>query len=430
MRKFIITILAAAAAAVSVSAQTSNVWSLQDCLDYAVENNIQIRQNRNTYLSGLEDTEQAKASLFPSLTASSSQGVTNYTLSDDPSTKYTGSYGLNADMTLYSGGKLRNAVKQQEVQNEIDSLSVTSSINDIKIAIIQAYMQCLYAQEAVKVNENTVELAQAQYDRAVEMKNAGSLSKVDVAQLESQLYSDQYQLTVAKTSLDSYLLALKQLLELDILDEIQLSGAEASEEDVLQLIPEKTIVYQNALAYLPEVRSADLSVTSAELALKTAKAGYSPTLGLSAGAGASNMSGTGNNFTTQIQNNFNLNAGLTLSIPIFSNRKNKTAVNKAKYTLANSELTKLNTEKTVLKEVESTYLDAVSAQAQYVSAKQQEQYAQTSYDLTNEQFSLGMKNIVELIEAKNNLLSASQSRLQAKYMALLNLEVLDVYQGK
>ena len=127
--------------------------------------------------------------------------------------------------------------------------------------------------------------------------------------------------------------------------------------------------------------------------------------------------------------NFNVNAGLTLSVPILSGRKNKTAVTKARIALDNSRLSALSTEKNVLREVESTYLDAVSAQAQYVSAKEKEKYAEQSFTLTDEQFRLGMKNTVELITAGNEYLSARQARLQAKYMALLNLRILDIYQG-
>lgn len=402
-------------------------WTLQDCLDYAMENNISLQRSRNAYLSGLEDTEQARAALFPSLSASSSQGVSAAPSSQ--STGYNGSYGLNADMTLYSGGKLRRAVKAQEVQNQRDSLSWEENALDIRIAIVQAYMQCLYASESVTVSESTVEASRAQRDRAEQMWKAGSVSKVDFAQLESQLYSDEYQATAARTNLDNTLLTLKQLLELGIDEEIVLSGADATEEEVLRLLPGKEEVYERALAYLPEIASSQLAVTSASIAEEQAKAGYLPTLGLSAGVGTSSRSGTGNAFTRQITDGLNTSVGLTLSIPILNGRRNKTAVNKARIALADSKLDALSAEKSVLREVESTYLDAVSSQAQYVAATQKEKYALQSYELTDEQFRVGMKNTVELITAKNELLSARLSRLQSKYMALLNLQLLDIYQG-
>lgn len=150
------------------------VWTLGECLDYALENNIQLRQSRNDYLSGIEDTEEAKAALFPSLTASVTQGFTNYPSSNATDrNSYTGTYGLNAGMTLYEGGKLRTAVKRQQVQNRIDALSVEESANDIRIAIVQAYMQCLYAAEAVTVNRSTADASKARRDRAEAMWQAG-----------------------------------------------------------------------------------------------------------------------------------------------------------------------------------------------------------------------------------------------------------------
>ncbi len=429
MKKITLTIITLLALFSLAGAQ--EVWTLQRCLDYANENNIQLRQIRNNYLSGLEDTEQAKAALFPSLTASASQNVSHSPFADAGSnTSYNGSYGLNANMTLYSGGKLRMALQQKEVQNSIDSLTVEENAMDIRIAIVQAYMQCLYAQEAVGVNKSTVATTQAQRDRAEEMWKAGSVSKVDLAQLESQLSSAQYQLTVANTNLDGYRLQLKQLLELGINEEMILSDMEATEEEVLRLIPEKTEVYALALEHMPEIASGELSVSQAELALKQAKAGYLPTLGLSAGVGTSNRNGTGNNFINQIQGNLNMNAGITLSIPIFDNRRNKTNVNKAQITLDNSRLAAMSTQKSVLRNVEDAYLDVVSAQAQYVSAKEKEKYSRQSFELTDEQFNLGMKNTVELITANNEYLNARQALLQSKYMALLNLAVLDIYQGK
>ncbi|MBR1705238.1 MAG: TolC family protein [Bacteroidales bacterium] len=428
MKRIILSLTAGVLLLVPATAQ-QKIWTLQDCLDYALENNIQLRQSRNTYLSGLEDTAEARAALFPTLSASASQNIGLNPFTDNDKTAYSGSYGINSELTLFSGGRLRNNIRLQEVQNTRDSLSVEASAMDIRIAIVQAYMQCLYAAEAVTVNESTVEASQAQRDRAEQMWKAGSISKVDFAQLESQLSGDQYQLTASRVTLDNYRLQLKQLLELGIDEEMTLAGAGADDDEVLRLLPDKHEVYANALETMPEIASSQLAVDAAKLSEKVAKAGYLPTVGLSAGIGTSNRYGAGNTFTSQIQDNLGVNAGLTVSIPIFTGRKNKTAVNKARIALVNSRLDSISVEKSVLKEVETVYLDAVSAQSQYVAAQEKEKYARQSYELTDEQFRLGMKNTVELITAKNDLLSAQQSRLQAKYMALLNRQILDIYQG-
>lgn len=407
------------------------VWTLGECLDYALENNIQLRQSRNDYLSGIEDTGEAKAALFPSLTASVTQGFTNYPSSNATDrNSYTGTYGLNAGMTLYEGGKLRTAVKRQQVQNRIDALSVEESANDIRIAIVQAYMQCLYAAEAVTVNRSTADASKTRRDRAEAMWQAGSISKVDFAQLESQYASDEYQVVVASASLDNYKLQLKQLLELDITEEMNLAAPAIQESEVLSALPAKAEIYATALDAMPEIKRGELAVESAELGIRQARAGFFPSVSLSAGIGTGHMSGGSFESGSQVWNRFNENVGLSVSIPIFSNRKNRTAVNKARIAVSNSLLERQSLEKELLREVESAYLDAVSAQSQYVAACEKQRYAQQSCDLTDEQFRVGMKNTVELITAQNELTAARQEVLQAKYMALLNIELLDIYQGK
>lgn len=416
----------------TTAAQDSlKIWTLQDCLHYALENNIRLRQSRNDYLSGTEDTKEAKAALLPSLTASTTQGFTNYPSSNvTDNNSYTATYGIDIGMTLYAGGKLRTAVKQQSVQNRIDALSVAEAENDIRIALVQAYMQCLYAAEAVEVAAGTVEVSRAQRDRAEKMWRAGAVSKVDFAQLESQYASDAYQAVAAHTSLDNYKLQLKQLLELDITEEMNLAAPAVQESEVLSALPAKTEIYATAMDAMPEIKRGKLAVESAELSMKQARAGFFPSISLSAGIGTGYMSGGSFESGSQIWNRFNESVGLTLSVPIFSNRKNRTALNKARLAVANSRLSWQDLQKTLLQEVESAYLNAVSAQSQYLAALEKQRYALQSFELTSEQFSVGMKNTVELITAQNELSSARQEVLQAKYIALMNIELLNIYQGR
>lgn len=433
MKRLLILTLIAAFAATRAAAEPDSLksWTLNDCLDYALEYNIQLRQSRNDYLSGIEDTKEARAALFPSLTASTSQGLTNYPSSNATDrNSYTGTYGLEAGMTLYNGGKLRTAVKRQQVQNRIDELAVDEAANDIRIAIVRAYMQCLYAAEAVTVNRSTADASKAQRDRAEAMWKAGSISRVDFAQLESQYASDEYQVVVAQSSLDSYRLQIKQLLELDISDEITLAEPSVDEEAILAQLPSKSDIYATALETMPEIARGELAVEAADLEVREARAGFLPSVALTAGIGTGHMSGGSFESGTQIWNRFNENVGLTLSIPIFSNCRNRTATNKARLAAANTRLTWLDLKKTLLEEVEGAYLDALSAQSQYVAAVEKQQYARRSYELTSEQFAVGMKNTVELLTAQNELTAARQEVLQAKYLSLLNIELLNIYQGR
>lgn len=410
--------------------EASKTWTLQECLDYAYQNNIQVRQSRNNQLSGIEDTKQAKAALFPSLVASTTQSYTNYPSSEvTDNNSYTGTYGITAGMTIFEGGKLRTEVKRQKVQNQMDALSVEESVNDIRIAIVQAYMQCLYAADAVRINRSTAEASKAQRDRAEEMLRAGSISRVDFAQLQSQYSSDEYQVVVASSTLDNYKLQLKQLLELDIMEEMNPAVPGVKEENVLKALPSKDEVYATALKVMPQIRRGELGVEAAKLEEKSARAGFFPSISLSASVGTGHMSNNDFESGSQIWNRFNENIGLTLSIPIFSNRKNRTAVNKAKIAVDNSYLEWTSLQKELLRDVESAYLDATSAQAQYLSAREKEKYARESYELTSEQFRVGVKNTVELITAQNEYSAAQQQVLQAKYLTLLSIELLNIYQG-
>ena len=410
--------------------EASKTWTLKECLDYAYQNNIQVRQSRNNQLSGIEDTKQAKAALFPSLVASTTQSYTNYPSSEvTDNNSYTGTYGITAGMTIFEGGKLRTEVKRQKVQNQMDALSVEESVNDIRIAIVQAYMQCLYAADAVRINRSTAEASKAQRDRAEEMLRTGSISRVDFAQLQSQYSSDEYQIVVAGSTLDNYKLQLKQLLELDIMEEMNPAVPGVKEENVLKALPPKNEVYETALKVMPQIRRGELGIEAAKLEEKSARAGFFPSISLSASVGTGHMSNNDFESGSQIWNRFNENVGLTLNIPIFSNRKNRTAVNKAKIALNDSYLEWTSLQKELLRNVESAYLDAVSAQAQYLSAREKEKYARESYELTSEQFRVGVKNTVELITAQNEYSAAQQQVLQAKYLTLLSIELLNIYQG-
>ena len=418
-------------------------WDLQSCIDYAKEQNITIRKNRITAASTQIDVKTAKAALFPSLSFSTSQQVVNRPyqetssrvsgseiISSNSKTSYNGNYGLNASWTLYNGNKRLKTIQQEKLNNQVAELDVATSENNIQESIAQVYIQILYAAESVKVNESTLQVSIAQRDRGQELLNAGSIAKSDFAQLEAQVSTDRYQLVTAQATLEDYKLQLKQLLELDGESEMNLYLPALGDENVLTPLPTKTDVYRAALTFRPEIESGKLNVQASDLDISIAKAGYIPTLSLSAGIGTTNANGNDFSFSEQVKNNWNNSLGLTVSIPIFNNRQTKSAVQKARLQKQTSELDLQDQQKTLYKTIESLWLDANSAQQQYVAAAEKLRSTQTSYDLIQEQFNLGMKNTVELLTEKSNLLSAQQETLQAKYMAILNMQLLKFYQGE
>ena len=418
-------------------------WDLQTCIDYALRQNITIRKNRLNAESAEVDVKTAKAALFPSLTASVSQRIVNRPNSEtntiidgdnitssQSKTSYNGSYGIDANWTLYNGSKRLNTLKQQRMNNRIAELSVAESENNIEESITQIYVQILYAAEAVKVNEATLAVSRAECERARALLAAGSIARSDLAQLEAQVSTDNYQLVTAQATLQDYKLQLKQLLELDGEKEMTLYIPTPGDENVLSPLPSKTDVYRSALILRPEIEAGRLNVKASELDIDIVRSGYIPTVSLSAGIGSTNTNGNDFTFGEQIKQNWNNSLGVTVSVPIFNNRQTKSAVQKAKIQKQSSELDLLDSQKALYKTIEGLWLDANSAQQRYVAATEKLRSTQTSYDLIQEQFNLGMKNTVELLTEKNNLLNAQQETLQAKYMAILNTQLLKFYQGE
>ena len=405
-------------------------WDLQTCIDYALQHNITLKRNRISAESAEVDVKTAKAALFPSLSASISQRIVNRPNSESGTIISGDNITSSSSKTSYNGSKRLNTIKQQQLNNRIAELNVAESENSIEESIAQIYVQILYAAEAVKVNENTLAVSQAERDRGQQLLEAGSIAKSDLAQLDAQVSTDKYQLVTAQATLQDYKLQLKQLLELDGEKEMNLYLPSLGDENVLIPLPSKTDVYQAALTFRPEIESGKLNVKASDLDISIAKAGYIPTLSLSAGIGTTNANGNDFSFSEQVKNNWNNSLGLTVSIPIFTNRQTKSAVQKARLQKQTSELDLQDQQKTLYKTIESLWLDANSAQQQYVAAAEKLRSTQTSYDLIQEQFNLGMKNTVELLTEKNNLLNAQQETLQAKYMAILNAQLLRFYQGE
>ena len=418
-------------------------WTLRNCIDYALEHNITIRRNRINVESTQEDVKTAKADFLPSLSGNISQRIVNRPNSasgtiisgdnittSESKTSYNGSYGIDANWTVYNGSKRVNTLKQQQLNSRVAELTVDESENSIEENITQLYVQILYSAEAVKVNESTLEVSRKEFERGQELFNAGSIASSDLAQLEAQVSNDNYQLVTSQTTLQNYKLQLKQLLELDGDFEMDLFLPPLDDSSVLIPLPTKDDVYQTALNLRPEIESSKLNIEASDMNIKISRAGYIPSLSLSAGIGTTNANGNDFSFSEQVKQNWNNSIGLTLSIPIFDKRQTKSAVNKAKLQRQTSELDLMDNQKTLYKTIESLWLSANSAQQQYVAATQKLKSTQASYALVSEQFNLGMKNTVELLTEKNNLLSAQQETLQAKYTAILNASLLRFYQGE
>lgn len=425
---------------VSTWAQETKKWTLKECIDYALENNIQLKKNSIKKLSSHEDVLQSQADLLPSLSASTSQSVTyrpwpesgsatvanGYVQTSVDKVYYNGSYGVNANWTVWNGGRNTNTVKMNKMAEEMAELDSAVTANNIQEQIVQLYVQILYSNEAIEVNKENLETCKKNEERGQTMVEVGKMSKADLAQLTAQRAQAEYNVVEAETSVKNYKRQLKQLLQLtDVSFDVVIP--ETTDEMALQEIPALNDIYQQALANRPEIRNALLGIENSDLNISLAKAQRLPTIGLNASAVTNTSSMSDNAWGTQLKTNFNLGAGVSVSVPIFDNRQTKTAVNKA-ILQKQSYLLDLENERTNLySTIENYWLQAETNQSRFKAAKISTESAQTSFDLLQEQFRLGLKNIIELMNGKDNLLTAKQNELQSKYLTILNIEMLKFY---
>ena len=441
MKKVLLVIGVMLLATAQLSAQKK--WTLQDCIDYAMENNITLKKSQLQKQSATEELKGAKAALLPTLSASTNQSlgyqpwkdtgtayVTNGTVNTKvDKTSYNGSYSLNGQWTVWNGNRNTNTIRLDELSEQQAELSAQETANSIQERIAQLFSQILYLDENVKVNEQMLETSQKNEERGREMVEVGKMSKADLAQLSAQRANDEYSIVEAQSQLLNYKLQLKQLLE--ITDEVPFDVAvpEISDDRILADIPSLQSVYEAALLTRPEIERLQLSVKSSDVSVSIAKAGWMPNVNLTGGVTTSTNSLSGTGWGSQFKSNVNTSLGVGVSVPIYDGRSTKTAVNKAKIQQLQAQLNLLDEQKTLYTDIQQFWLNATTNQQKYKAASSSVESAKQSYDLLSEQFCLGLKNIIELMTGKDNLLSAQQNQLQSKYLALYNLQMLNFYRG-
>ena len=416
-------------------------WTLQECLSYALSNNITLQRARLTKASAHEDVLQAQAQLLPSLSASTSQlvaytpfpetgraQVTNgYVESSVDKVSYNGSYGINANWTVWNGNQNHNLVKLNKLSEQKAEVDSAVTANSIQEQIAQLYVQILYSAEAIKVNQQSLEASKKNEERGKEMVKVGSMSKAELSQLTAQRAQDKYNIVAAESNMRDYTRQLKQLLQITNDDNFEVETPTEETGDALQAIPALTQVYEEALSNRPEIKSSQLAIEQNQLNLKIAKAQSLPSVALTAGVSTNSTTLNDNAWGTQLKNNLGLNGGVTVSIPIFDQRKKKTAVSKALISIEDSKMQLRDQETQLYATIENYWIQATTNQAKYRSSVANTKSQQDSYDMLSEQFRLGLKNIVELMNGKTNLITAQQEQLQSKYLTLLNINMLKFY---
>lgn len=417
-------------------------WSLRDCIDYALANNILLQKAKIKEYSALEDVKQSQAALLPSLNLSTSQNVNytpwpqqgratvadGYVQSSVDKVYYNGSYSLSGNWTVWNGSKNRNNVKLNKVAAEQARLDSATTANNVLEQIAQLYVQILYSNEAIAVTKESLKTSRTNEQRGKTMVEVGKMSKADLAQLTAQRAQDEYAIVEAESNLRNYKRQLKELLQITSDEEFDVAVPSTTDDMALEAVPALNDVYAASLEQRPEIKNAKLGIESSDLGIKVAKAGRMPTVSLNAGVMTSTSSMSDNAWGTQMKNNFSLGGGVTVSIPLFDNRQTKTAVNKAKLQKQSYLLDLQDKQTTLYSTIENYWLQAVTNQNKFKAARVSTESAQASYELLSEQFKQGLKNTVELMTGKTNLLQAQQNELQSKYLAILNLNMLEFYQ--
>jgi outer membrane protein len=417
-------------------------WTLQDCIDYALENNITLKKSQLQKQSATEELKGAKAALLPTLSASTNQSlgyqpwkdtgmsyVTNGTVNTKvDKASYNGSYSLSGQWTVWNGGRNTNTIKLDRLAEQEAALSAQETANSIQERIAQIFAQILYLDESVKVNEQMLETSKKNEERGQEMVNVGKMSKADLAQLSAQRANDEYTIVETRSQLLNYKLQLKQLLEITDETAFDVAVPEISDERILAKIPALQTVYEEALLNRPEIERLQLAVKGSEVSINLAKAGWMPNVNLTGGVSTSTNSLSGSGWGSQFKSNVSTQLGVGVSMPIYDGRSTKTAVNKAKIQQLQAQLDLQDQQKALYTDIQQYWLNAVTNQEKYKAATSSVESAQLSYNLLSEQFRLGLKNIVELLTGKDNLLSAQQNQLQSKYQTLYNQQMLSFYQ--
>lgn len=427
---------------VTITAAAQKKWTMQECIDYALQNNISLKKTVITRRSAAEDVRQSEAALLPSLTASTNQSVgfrpwtnsgvstvTNGTVSTSVrKTYYNGSYGLNASWTVWNGNRNHNQLKINRLTEEQAELDSAYTANNIQEQIAQLYVQILYLSEAIAVNEQSLEASKMNEQRGQDMVDVGKMSKADLAQLTAQRATDEYNLVSAHSNLASCKLQLKQLLEITDAD-FDIAIPHTTNDMALEDVPSLPAVYEAALGHRPEIQSSRLGIQSSDLKLKVAKAQGLPTINMNGSAATSTNSLSSFGWGNQVKTNFDMGIGASVSFPIFDNRAARTAINKAKLQQEQALLDLQDKQKQLYSTIEGFWLDAQTNQQKFRAALLNVESEQQSYNLLSEQFRLGLKNIVELLNGKTNLLNAQQNMLQSKYLTILDIQLLKFYSG-
>lgn len=419
---------------IGIITPAQKVWTLGDCLDYAVKNNITVKKTVLDKTTASLNYQQQKNNKLPTVYGSASLGVTNGSSIDPITSSFlnqnilSNSFGLSGNMTIYQGNKLNLQIEQNRMILDQSALYQKQAENNIVLNVLNSYLQALYYYEGIESAKYTAN-SSAQELKLTETKyKNGAISKLELADVETQNAQNVYTVVNAENLYNQQVLKLKQLLELDPSVDFQIEKIKLS--DAMDAVPDKQEVFSQAIENLPDLKIYDSQNEILTKALEITKTGYKPTLSATAGFNTGYTTTQDYSYFNQVKNNFNKSVGLSLNVPIFSKKQNDTNVKLAQINIEQNKLDKISASKTLYSSIETAWQNAIANQAQQKASKVARDNAKLSYDLAGKKYEFGGLTTTELAVSRNTYLTNEQTYLQSKYMSALYTQLLNFYQGK
>lgn len=400
--------------------------TLQDCIGFALKSNYNLQSVVLNESANQEIYKQSKMERLPNLNASIGESYSN---ANNAGNNWNGSYSLNAGMTLYQGGYIKNSIEKSKLSAEQSKFRTAQYENDLTIQVLQAFLTALGNEELLRYQDAVLEASEAQAKQGKARFEAGEILKSDYLLLEAQYANDQNSILETTISRDNSLNTLKNLMSLDLSQAIEIIYPENSVLDAMGFMPTEAEVVSRSIQTLPDLRISDYNVEIAAAGVRISRSAYLPTLSLNAGIGTGHVDGF-SKYNSQLSDRLNEQIGLTLSIPILDRNRTKSNVAKSRIALQQSELERMQTELDVRQTLVQEYRSVVLAESKYKSSQIHQQAYLESFQAYQMKFEQGSITAVELLQQQNNYISAVNDYIQSKYGFMLKRKVLDVYMGE
>jgi outer membrane protein len=441
MRTKILAIVALIA--FSFSGQAQKKWSLKECVDHALKNNITIKQNALTLESLKEDVVAAKGSFLPNLNASSGANM-NFGSTIDPvsnarisSTNFSSSYSLRSGITVFNGFRLLNSYKNAQLGVEKSKLELSKIKDDVSLNVVNSYLNILFAKENLAVAKVQAEISKKQIEVAQNQVDAGSKPKGELLNSKSTYANDLQNVITLENTLNLALLQLAQLLQVDP-NGFDVSDIDVGAPSASLMYNNADYVYNEAVKNRAEILSAKIGVKQADVNIDIAKSGFLPSVTASASAGTNYshrytifQGQRGNDyFFKQLNDNFGYGLGLSISIPIFNRYQNKVNVNKSIINKEQSELALENAKLNLQQIIQRAFLDARAALKSYEAAKTSLEAQQEAFKNAQERYNFGAMTVFEFDQVRNRLVNAESTLIRSKFDYVFKSKVLQFYYGE